>query len=774
MKCLLPALVACVVSLSAFSQFSTGTWRDHLPYGRTVDVCVDHRDVVYCATPYSIFTYNPADGDTRRISKINLLSGVGISSMEYDPHTRTVLVGYENGNLDVLRESSSEILPDIRLSSILGDKRIYDIYPQGGLAYLSTGLGIVVVDISRLEVRSTYMPGADGLQMKVNDLDFIGDTIYAATDAGIRRADRNNPFLSNFQNWSDMPGLPPGPVTDIEVFRDHVYIQVEGDAEDAIWRRPLAGGAWTLFAAFDGLKYNRIWADASWMTLSGNGVYQAVHVEETININVVDHAGTYVSAGSAVMDRWGQLWVADQRAGLLFRKADGSQTIIRPEGPAVADTRRLSAFNDNIWVAHGGVNDGWGNFWNKFPMSGFVQETWRVIEPGNGTNGTGGVNDIMDVAVDPLSNTHVVFGSWEEGLLDLNGSSITSVCNAIAGDCPLEGSGVEWAPGWTGVAGVDFDLEGVLWCSNSYSDHPLHARDRSGNYYSFDFEPSLTSADRVGDVLASQMGYVWMIVPGRGLMVFSTNGTLGSQSDDNFKLLTDTEGNGGLPSNDVLSIAEDLDSELWVGTLQGLVVFYNQDAIFSEDAFDAEPIQITQDGNVQELLQTEAVTAIEVDGGNRKWVGTQNSGVFLFSADGLSQVYHFTEENSPLLSNNIFDIAINQANGEVFFATEKGIVSFFSTATNFDQAMGNVRAYPNPVRPEYEGNITVDGLAYNSNVKITDVQGNLVFETQSQGGRAVWDGRLLNGERPSSGIYYVYVANPDGTVDNVTKIAFVR
>ena len=774
MRFFLSLLVSLAAALPALSQFSTGTWRDHLPYGETVDVCVDHNDIVWCATPYSIFTYNPVDSEIRRISKINLLSDVGISCMEYDAFSKSVLVGYDNGNLDIIRDGVTTNIPDIRLSSILGNKRVNTIYPYQGLAYLSTGLGIIVADLNRMEIKSTYIIGEEGVQLGVTDLVIADNVIYATTELGIRTADATNNFLANPENWTWLEDVPMGEVSDIEAFLGQLFIEVEGDTEDVIWKRPIAGGAWEEFTSYPGLKYNRLWSNAVWLTFSGEGVYQTVHLDLMMNINVATHAGLYVTANRAVMNRWGDLWVADRTHGMLVRRGNGAQEIIRPQGPATASTRRIEAYNNNLWVAHGGVSDGWGNFWNKFPLSGFVNEQWVEIDPGNGANGTPGVSDIMDVAIDPLNNDRIYFGSWEEGLLERTASGSLLIYNEATSNSTLLGSGVTWAPGWTGVGGVDFDLNGILWCTNSFSDQQIHARDRSGNFYGFNLAPLIVSADRMGDIMASQLGYTWAIAPGKGLLVLNTNGTLASQSDDNFKLLTSSEGNGKLPSNDVLCVTEDLDSEVWVGTLQGLAVFYNQDAIFSEEVFDAEPILITQDGNVQVLLETEAITSIAIDGGNRKWVGTQNSGVFLFSADGLNQIFHFTSANSPLLSNNIYDITINQENGEVFFATENGIISFFSTATNFDLGMSNVRAYPNPVRPEFEGNITVDGLAYDSNVKITDVQGNLVFETQSQGGRAVWNGRRLDGERPATGIYYVFAANADGSVDNVAKIAFIR
>ena len=257
-------------------------------------------------------------------------------------------------------------------------------------------------------------------------------------------------------------------------------------------------------------------------------------------------------------------------------------------------------------------------------------------------------------------------------------------------------------------------------------------------------------------------------------MVLDPGESLSSANDDNYRLLSQEEGDGALPSNEVLCVEEDLDGEIWIGTERGIGVFYVPQSIFESDNFDAQEILITQDGNVQILLETEVVTCIDIDGANRKWVGTRSSGAYLFSEDGLQQLAHFTEENSPLLSNNVQDIALNQRNGEVFFATQNGISSFLGSATNFDQDINQVKVYPNPVEPGYEGLITIDGLAFETDVRITDAAGNAVYSGTSFGGRAVWDGNNFNGEKVATGVYFVFCSTADGSARNMGKVAIVR
>jgi len=269
-------------------------------------------------------------------------------------------------------------------------------------------------------------------------------------------------------------------------------------------------------------------------------------------------------------------------------------------------------------------------------------------------------------------------------------------------------------------------------------------------------------------------GYLWFINKQAGLVVFNPNGTVTDESDDQFKTLTTAEGGGNLPSNTVRCITEDIDGEIWVGTEEGVAVFYAPENVFTENDFDAQQILIEQDGNIQILLETEKVSAITIDGANRKWIGTQGAGVFLMSEDGTNQIYAFNKDNSPLISNNINDIEINHETGEVLFATDLGIISFQSEATGFSDDYADVYAFPNPVREDYDGPIAIRGLLGETDVKITDIAGNLVFETISKGGTATWFGRNLQGERVQTGVYVVFCSDSEGEKTFVTKILLVN
>jgi outer membrane protein assembly factor BamB len=230
------------------------------------------------------------------------------------------------------------------------------------------------------------------------------------------------------------------------------------------------------------------------------------------------------------------------------------------------------------------------------------------------------------------------------------------------------------------------------------------------------------------------------------------------------------EGAGKLPDLSVSAMAEDHDGHIWIGTAKGIAVFYNPQNIFTGANFDSQQIKITQDGHVQLLLETERVTAITIDGANRKWIGTEASGVYCFSPDGQEQIYHFSTDNSPIFSNQVVDIGYDTKTGDVFIGTDMGMQSFRTYIIEGEEEFNKVHAYPNPVRPGYTGNVYVKGLIDEAVVKITDVSGNLVWETKSQGGQIEWPLKSLSGKRVASGVYLAYCAATDGTASVVAKI----
>jgi len=234
-------------------------------------------------------------------------------------------------------------------------------------------------------------------------------------------------------------------------------------------------------------------------------------------------------------------------------------------------------------------------------------------------------------------------------------------------------------------------------------------------------------------------------------------------------ILTTQAGNGKLPSNIVYSLAIDKNDQLWLATSEGVAVIYNTQNFFTANSFDASQIILEVDGYAMPMLISEKVNKIEIDGANRKWFATDNAGIFTFSSNGDKEVYHFTNENSPLLSNKVISMTINPITGEVFAATDLGLVSYRSNATEPFTEMQEIKIFPNPVPADINGYITMDGLPEDSYVTITDSYGKVVYKTKSLGGRATWNGVDVYNNKAKRGVYIVWVSNDDGSIKGTGK-----
>ena len=779
-------LICCALLLDgiANAQFSIGTWRDHLPYGRCIDI-VEAEDFIYTATEHAVFRYERNTREIEKWSKANKLSDVGTTCVEYDPLVKTLVIGYNSGNIDIIQDERKYGVPDLMLSSIVGDKRIYNITIKSPYAYVSSGLGVVVVDLVRKFVKESYFLGEQGAPAKVTDVAFHQDKIYVASGNRVLVADASNQFLSNYLNWNVFYDLPTqAEYKELEFYRDNMVLSSVGANADTVWAYDMAEpNGWLTIEDQYPFRVRSIWSNGEWFSLSTNyGValtnsyLSSILWESFVN-------GQFLSPQICVFDQYGGYWIGDNDYGLAHCPdfTESRDSWIKPQGPAFANILKVNAYNDNVWVASGGVgSDLQTNLWNSSGISGFVDNVWVNISADTTDYPSTDFNtvsqfycDPMEVAITPSNNRVIYTASWEEGLLrvDLDNGSVQT----LKGEEGTELLTNVWAaPDFIACGAVTVDNEGVVWAAFSKLKYGIVAYLPTGGYVYFDTRSYLGLDSKIFGIYAASNGYIYAIVPGKGLLVLNTNSTIEDKSDDNIVLLNTSESSGALPSEFVFSVVEDLDGEIWIGTDAGLAIIYNAEEIFSGQGVSAEQILIEQDGNTQILLETEYITSIEIDGSNKKWIATRNSGVYQLSPDGITLVNHFTAENSPLFSNTVYDLAINQNNGEVFMATQGGLVGYFSTATNFDPELSNVRVFPNPVRPGYDGYITIDGLAFDSSVKIADITGQLVYETKSEGGRAVWSGLDKNGNKPATGVYTIFITDKEGGKDEVKKLTFIR
>jgi hypothetical protein len=316
-----------------------------------------------------------------------------------------------------------------------------------------------------------------------------------------------------------------------------------------------------------------------------------------------------------------------------------------------------------------------------------------------------------------------------------------------------------------------FDSNHNLWIVNTAAS-PLSVYRTDGTWQAFSFPGALTGNPFAGELLIDSYGQKWIDFNETGIVVFDERRPAGSTR---YRLLSTGTNAGGLPSADVRCMAEDQQGLIWVGTAKGVAVFYSPGSILDNTLnTDAQQILIYADGSYQYLLETEVVSAIAIDGANRKWFGTENSGLFLVSADGSQELLRFNTSNSPLPSNNITALAINHTTGELFIGTDRGIISYRSDATLGKDYCENTYAYPNPVRPDYKGPIAITGLVNNGQFKITDIFGTLVYEDRALGGQAIWYGTNFKGEKVKSGVYLIFSSDADGKNTCITKLLFMN
>jgi len=764
---------------SIFAQgIGVGQWRDHLPY-RTVNQTVEINGKIYAATPHSLFSYNLSDNSVERLTTISGLSDIGIGAIASAENSDVLVVAYTNGNLDLISGNKIINVSDIKRANLTADKEIYNITFKDKIAYLSCGFGIVALDVERQEIKDTYYIGENGSFVQVNDISVDGQYIYAATQNGVYFADIASQNLTNFNSWSILNmTIPHKNLSNLFHLNGTLHGNYSSTTSniDTIYTYNPNLGDWERLEAISERENNSI-------EVLGDEVIIA-HSASILRYNSsweeIDRIFTYSGNSDspsplfATQTTDGSTIIGDRRQGLIISplKNQYNSIIIQPTGPISINTYSITTQNNTVWVASGGRNASWRPRFIQDGIYIFNEEEWTYHNKLNDP-GFDQIRDILAVAVDPTDEDHLYAASMGGGVVEIRNNKIQQVYDYS--NSPLDQSqpdNPDW--NWTGVTDIEFDESGNLWVTNSLVSKALKVLTPSGTWVSIDFS-TLFQNPVVGDLLIDNSDYKWFILPGgNGIVVYDDNGTLVNTSDDRAKVLTNASGSGGLPSSTVYSIIQDQDNEIWVGTDLGIAVFYAPENIFEPGGANAQQILVNQDGYNGFLLETEIVTAIAVDGADRKWIGTESSGVFLMSSDGTDLILNFNEENSPLFSNTITTIKINDKTGEVFIGTDKGLIAYKGTATGIEYEFNEPYAYPNPVREGYDGLIAIKGLYRNSNVKITDIGGNLVYETFADGGQATWNGRDFNGNKAQTGIYLVFCASPDGAQSVVTKIMFVN
>lgn len=759
------AFLSLLCSLGASAQNSfpaIGGWREHLPYNSALDLAVTP-DRIYTATPYSLFTVDRGTGEVGRLSKVGGLSETGISRIVYDGAGDKLYIGYTNSNIDVLTPGGIRNIPDLQREPVSGDKTIYDFYPFGNTCYVSTGLGIWVVDAARYETKDSWFIGAGGNYVPTYMLTRDNDYFYAATAEGLKRTPVANTTPSDFRSWqllSGTGGLPAAACKGVVTVSGRVVAQLN----DSLF--VLNGSSWSLFFA-NGHPIVHIDATddklALTQTFINGGPTQALVLNpDGTNFRAATLAPPLSYPQHARL-AGGTLWVADLYAGLSSWNG-GNPEFYKPNGPEGTASGELMVVNGVVYAAAGSVNASWNYQYNRNGIYRYQDGTWTNYNQFR-LPALDSVLDLLTVAVDPADGSFWG-GSYSGGLVHYTDPDHLTIYKQNSPIGPTIGD-----PNSYRVAGLAFDADGNLWVANYGASAFLHVRRPNGSWESFT-PPFSLNENALAQLVVDDEGTVWGLSPkGNGLVAFNPGTDLANRSDDRWRLLRAGAGNGNLPAGEPLCLAKDRSGYIWLGTTDGAAIIQCGSGVFS-GCEAVLPIVQGSNGFANYLFKGEEVRSIAVDGADRKWVATRN-GLWLISPDGDQRLLHFTEENSPLLSNDVLRVAIDGSSGEVFVSTAKGICSFRATATEGNSDYSNLQVFPNPVPPGYGGTIAIRGLKENSIVKITELNGRLVYQTRSLGGQAVWNGTDYRGQGVASGVYLVLVTEEGATERTAGKIVFL-
>jgi hypothetical protein len=761
-----------ILSAGLYSQIAgVGQWRDHLPFNKFIAV-TEAGSRIFGATPYAVLTYNTDEENIERFTKINGLSDIGISDIRFSKELQTVVVTYTNTNIDLFKGNTIINIPDIKRKPILGNKVINRITFRGNYAYLSCGFGIVVLDVVREEINDTWYIGPQGSHINVNDLTYNDTAFFAATANGIFHASVNHPNLANYSAWTKMTDAPfyNSSYNVIESYANKIFANLEkGGSIEYDSTFYYDGANWFPFLTDNNRDVNNMQATNGKFVVAldfGGQVFNE-NLERELNIKTYNPGNP--SMNDAIYSTSGDVWVADNKSGLVRASNEGWLSMkINPGGPLSADVFSMTAADNYIWVAPGGYTGTWGPTYSNLGAYRFYNEDWTNFN--SSTNPEfADFRDIVTISVNPnnINQTYLGIFRNEIGLVEMSGNDVSELYTEENSELQ------KWeAANAIATVGTGFDSQGGLWSLCSGAEKLLAEKKSNGSWASYSLGGSASAVDCSG-LLVDSYDQKWVLFRHTNsnpnmMAVYNEK----NAPNDRSRMLRSGTGVGNIPGTTVFSITQDQDGEIWVGTDEGIGIFYNASTILTSSNYDCVRPLVNFDGYVQYLLETEVVTAIAIDGDNRKWIGTERSGVFFLSADGTEQLDHFTTDNSPLFANQIIDIAIS-ADGEVFIGTASGIISYKGSASTPSEAYSDVYAYPNPVKDGYSGWIAVKGLLQDSDVKITDITGTLIYATRSEGGQAVWNGKNFDGRKARPGVYLVFAATEDGTEKMVTKILII-
>lgn len=751
------------VTQFSLGQQSNQMWKGYFSYNEIVDV-ESASNEVFASTQNALFSQVIASSNLNIYNSITGLKPDVISTIHHSESFNKTFVGNKNG-LILIQNSDGSVTTKVDVIEEVpvppNKKKINDFYEFNGRLYVATDYGISVIDVATSEFITTYFIGTAGEETEVLQTTVLNNEIYAVTRSfGIRKANINNPNLFDFSQWQTF---------DTNFWTGIVTFNNQLVATNTNARTYSYNGA----SFQEILNHNQIG-----LKLKTNGNELIITTQNNIYVlgqsfNIMAHITQIPDlnvkfTAATVVDEF--IYIGTEKDGLFSTPITNPTvfTAMSPNGPLQNYAFRVKKGKNKLWMVHGDYSQQF----NPYPLDELgistytTDNSWQILP----YQDLLGAKSLSDIAINPSRSNEVFVTSYFSGMLKFQGEDVELLNNTNTGTNGLESLVVTGNPSYVDIRinSPAFDKEGNLWVTNGLVDKGIKVLRTNGQWQSYDLTgiTANLATGRYNSMAIDKNSTKWIAAYNDGVVAFNEN--YGN------KFIVINQENANIPTSVVNCLAIDNRNQLWIGTMAGLRVLSSVDRFITETELDVFPIIIQEGDLAQELFYQQPILDIAVDGANRKWVSIADGGVFLVSSNGQQTIYRFDKSNSPLPSNNILDIEIDGVSGEVFFVTDKGMVSFLGTSTKPSDSLGDVYVYPNPVRPNFVGTVKISGLTDKANIKITDIEGNLVYETTSSGGTIEWDTTAFGKYKVASGVYMIFVASEDGLDSTVKKVMIVR
>ena len=754
-------LFLLLFSIVSFSQ-TNQLWKGYYSYKEIIDISRGNTNVVV-ATENALFTKNIVSNELSIKNSIDGFKPETITAVYYSENYKLSLTGNDNGLLIITKDDGTiinkvDIINEVPVPPNM--KKINHFFEYEDKVYISTNYGITVLKLNNLEFEDTYFIGNGGQDIPILQTTVFNGDIYAITgSSGIKRASITNPNLIDFSQWTVFDtgswfGIANFNNQLVALKSDNSIYRYNGTIFQNVFSLPQAGSKF--IATEDNLIItcnNHVFV----LDILFTSVAHITQIPDNINLFTCA-----ITIGN-------NLFIGTKRNGLFQTQLSNpvSFELLSPDGPEQNNIFKIKKTSKYLWAVYGGYDRLFIPDYSQKPISKFSNsQGWDII-PFSELLGAGSLSNIV---VNPNNEDELYIPSYHNGLLKVNNEGISLFDHTNTGANGLQVQQTPENPGFISIRpnGPAFDKNGNIWMTNSLVVNPLKVLKANGQWQTYDIQDQLIEPfyENYSPLVVDKNGTKWM-------PSFRTNVLTAFNENYNNKLIRLNVEDSNIPSIDVRCLAIDNRNLLWIGTFRGIRTI-PVDKFINETELVANAIIIEEDGLAQELFYQQSVIDIAVDGANNKWVSIAGAGVFLISPNGQQTLYRFTKANSPLPSNNILDIEIDNVTGEVFFATDKGLISFLGVNTKSSDDLSNVYVYPNPVRPDFNGTVKISGLINRATIKITDIEGNLVHETTSEGGTIEWDTSAFGKYRVASGVYMIFISAEDGIETKVKKVMIIR